>query len=107
MAKFQRITENTFKLMQEVGQVSHEDVVAAWEDDKNGEYVCILPDENRAYYVAHQKVMEEIPVRYGNIWAGVRVWMDSKGFYPNIWSANERGNLELWDKSGRNLGGLV
>lgn len=88
-------------------ELSHDEVVAAWEDDKNGEYITILPDENRAYYVAHGSSLEEIRPVYGNIWSGVRAWMDSKGFYPNIWSANDHGNLSLWSRGGKMLGGLV
>jgi hypothetical protein len=108
MAKFQRINENVFKLMPEAqAAMSAEEVAATWKDDENGEYICVLPDENRAYYCAHRKVMEEIPVRYGNIWSGINVWMDAHGFYPNIWSANDHGNLTLWNRRGKPLGGLV
>ena len=87
--------------------MSAEEVAATWREDETGEYVVVLPDENRAYYVANKKVMEEIPVRYGNIWAGINVWMDSKGFFPNIWSANDHGNLTLWNRRGEPLGGMV
>ena len=108
MAKFQQINENVFKLMPEAKrEMSAEEVAQIWREDENGEYVCVLPDENRAYYCAHKTAMEEIPVRYGNIWAGIRVWMDAKGYYPNIWSANDHGNLTLWGKNGRPLGALV
>jgi len=107
MKTFKRIDENIFKLEEAPKQMSHEDIAAAWEDDKDGEYITVLPDENRAYYVAHGKVMEEIPVRYGNIWSGINVWMNAKGFYPNIWSTNDHGNLTLHNKRGDSLGGLV
>lgn len=108
MTKFQRIDENVFKLMPEAkAEMSAEEVAAIWREDENGEYIVVLPNENRAYYCAQKRVMEEIPIRYGNIWSGINVWMDAHGFYPNIWSANERGNLTLWNKRGEPLGGLV
>jgi hypothetical protein len=88
-------------------ELPHEDVAAAWQDDKNGEYIAVEPDSNRAYYVAHGSRMEEIPAKFGNIWGGIKAWMDAKGFYPNIWSANDHGNVSLHSKSGRYLGGLV
>ena len=108
MTKFQRIDENIFKLMPEAKkEMSAEEVAAIWREDENGEYIAVVPDQNRAYYCAHKIVMEEIPIRYGNIWAGIKVWMDSHGYYPNIWSANERGNLTLYNKSGTPLGAIV
>ena len=107
MKTFKRIDENTFKLEEAPHKMSHEEVVAAWEDDKNGEYVCVMPDENKAYYVAHGVGMEEIPSRSDDIWSGINVWMSAKGFFPNIWSTNDHGNQTLWDKRGNDLGGLV
>lgn len=106
MKKFQQINENIFKLV-EVGELPHEEVAAAWQDDQHGEYISVDPDGNRAYYIAHGTRMEEIPSQYGNIWAGIRAWMNSKGYFPNIWSANDHGNLTLWSRSGKPLGGLV
>jgi hypothetical protein len=88
-------------------KIDAEELQSIWEDDKNGEYIAVLPDENRAYYVAHGKKIEEIPPGRHNIWMGIRTWMDSQEFYPNIWSANKRGNLTLWNHRGEELGGLV
>lgn len=96
----------TAKVISE-GKLSHEEVVDAWENDKNGEYIQIDPDSNSAAYVAHGRVMEKIPTQYGNIWSGISEWMNTKGYYPNIWSVNDHGNVTLWNRSGKSLGGLV
>lgn len=104
MKKFQRIDENIFKLM-EVNELPHEEVATAWEEDKNGEYIQV--GDNKAAYIAHGSVMEQIPAVYGNIWTGIQHWMKTKGFYPNIWSVNDHGNVSMYDRRGNYLGGLV
>jgi len=81
---------------------------ATWEEDKNGEYIQINPDSS-VYFVAHGKAMEQIaPKGTGkDMFRRIGSWMKAKGYYPNIWQVNDHGNVELFDKSGRPLGGLV
>ncbi len=135
--RFQRIDENTFKLM-EVHKYSTEELQTMWDDDKDGEYIQ-LDDSGRAVYVAHGMAMEEIvpptnkreidrfvggppdrvsvtqraPVEYGDeserqMLRMIEEWCKKHNFWPNIWFVNQRGNIELVDrKTGKYLGGLV
>ena len=105
MKKFQRINENTFKLM-EVNEYSAEELEQIWQEDKAGEYIQIN-DNGTAFYVAHGRAMEQIQPQYGNLWAGIRAWMKAKNFSPNIWSVNDHGNVTLHSQTGKSLGGLV
>lgn len=87
-------------------KLSTEELQEIWKDDADGEYVQIN-DDGQAHYIAHGCCMEEIQPAYGNLFAGIRQWMKAKGYYPNIWSVNERGNVEMMDWHGNGLGGLV
>lgn len=110
-----------------------EELAEIWRDDKDGEYVQIN-DDGSAYYVAHGRAMEQIapPVsqqtqrvfRGGdprrqdamsdapvdtveNTFRLIRQWMEAKQFWPNVWSVNDHGNIELYTANGKPLGGLV
>ena len=87
--------------------ISHEEVVQTWEDDKDGEYILVSSDDRTANYIAHGVQSGVIEPKFGSIWTGIRQWMKSHNFYPNIWSINDHGNLSLWNKNGRYLGGIV
>ena len=136
-ALFQRINENTFKLVQEKHQYSTEEIQSLWEDDKNGEYIQFA-DDGSARYIAHGRAMEEIvpstskqtmsrfvggdprkasvtqdvPAEAPDAERGklraVNDWFEKKGIFLNVWYVNERGNVELVDtRTGDFLGGLV
>lgn len=107
MAKFQRISENIFKL-QEADKYSTEELQAMWEDDENGEYIQVS-DDGSARYVAHGRAMEEIAPKGTGDWKYrlINQWFNTHGIFLNIWYVNERGNIELVSRSGKFLGGLV
>lgn len=126
---FQRIDENVFKLSED--KYSTEELQALWQEDEHGEYIQFA-DDGSARYIAHGKAMEtivpptlertrssfvkgkvaDIPMEPGqdadrNRLYKVNQWCSEKGFFPNIWYVNERGNIELVSKTGKFLGGLV
>ena len=89
-------------------ELPFEQVFEAWENDKDGDYISVLPDENRAYYCdGGSSLIEIYPPKNGNIWAGIRAWQEKEGYFPNIWFANDHGNLSLYDNKGNYLGGIV
>jgi hypothetical protein len=106
MATFQRINENVFKLAED--DIPHEEIASMWQEDERGEYIQIN-DKYGTWYVAHGKAIEQIaPPDTGDYkFRLINVWMKNKGFYPNIWYVNERGNVELVSRNGKFLGGLV
>lgn len=106
MAKFQRLNENVFKLVED--HYSTEEIAAMWEEDRGGEYIHIN-DDGSTYYVAHGKAMEQIAPSGTGDWKFrlINQWFNKNGVFLNIWYINERGNVELVSKSGKFLGGLV
>lgn len=104
---FQRIDENTFKLM-EADKYSPEELQAIWQEDEEGEYIQIN-DKYGTWYVAHGKAMEQIaPKDTGDYkFRLINMWMAKHGISYNIWYVNERGNVELVSRNGKFLGGLV
>jgi hypothetical protein len=84
-----------------------EELAETWRDDQSGEYIQLQEYEKRAVYIAHGRFMERIEPKYGDIWAGIRAWCKAKQFWPNIWSVNDHGNVELYSHNGTPLGGLV
>ena len=90
------------------GQMSPDELQSTWEDDKQGEYIQINPDDS-VVYVAHGSAMEQIaPKGSGrDMFRLIGSWMKAKQYFPNIWQVNDHGNVELYSKSGKPLGGLV
>lgn len=101
-------TANVKKKLNE-RQLPTEELAQIWADDKDGEYIQI-DDNGSVRYIAHGMAKEIISNGETNdsvMFAAIRAWMKKKGFFPNIWHVNERGNLELYSSSGTPLGGLV
>ena len=105
-----KVTEN---------QLSHEEVVAAWKDDKSsGEYIGVN-DKGDAYYhnkliVPAERDMSKNGMQWsrgqstGNPdWKGIQAWSTQHNVFFNVWVGNDHGNLELHTISGKPLGGLV
>jgi hypothetical protein len=90
------------------GQMSPDELQSTWEDDKQGEYIQINPDDS-VVYVAHGRAMEQIaPKGSGrDMFRLIGSWMKANQYFPNIWQVNDHGNVELYSKSGKPLGGLV
>jgi len=91
---------------QDEGGDQEPSVADLWNEDKDGEYVQIN-DDGSVVYVAHGSAMETIPVEPENPYPGINAWMEAKGFFPNIWSVNDHGNVTLHDGQGNDLGGVV
>ena len=92
-------------------QLSLEELVEVWDGDRDGEYIQVNQETQEVHSIAHQKSMGQIcpPNQWSQQWLfrKIREWMDHEGFWPNIWGVNERGNVTLYDKRGRDLGGIV
>lgn len=89
-------------------QISTEQLQQMWEEDQQGEYIQINPD-NSVYFIANGRAKEQITS--GNTeqqpFHMISMWMKKNNFFPNVWQVNDHGNIELMDKSGNTLGGLV
>jgi hypothetical protein len=88
-----------------------EEIIEAWENDRDFEYIQIS-DDGGVRYVAHGDWMETIvepnnELSTEEVFKEIRKWQDKHGIYFNIWSVNERGNVELMDNRGNELGGLA
>lgn len=129
-------TANVKKKLNE-RQLPTEELAQIWADDKDGEYIQIDDDGSARYIAHGRameeivppvsrrtmsrfvggdprkvSVTQDVPAEHGKdshnqMFQQIRAWMKKKGFFPNIWHVNERGNLELYSSSGKPLGGLV
>ena len=76
-----------------------------WKEDQNGQYIGT--DDTEAMFISNGVRKSNIVPVNGDIWAGIRAWMEINSFYPNIWTVNERGNIMLRGDHGEDLGGIV
>lgn len=104
----------------------HEEVLAAWQDDKSsGEYIGVN-DKGEAYYqgkliVPSEREKQMVPTGKAGVppewkhgastmnpdWKGIKAWCNQHNFWPNVWVGNDHGNVELYTVNGKPLGGLV
>ncbi len=40
-------------------------------------------------------------------WRAIKAWCAHTGYFPNVWTVNDHGNVELHDVDGNSYGGLV
>jgi hypothetical protein len=86
-------------------ELSVDELAYTWGEDRDGEYIQ-MNDRAGTTYVAHGRPMETISVKPFDFKTAKR-WMRDKGIFLNIWYVNDHGNVELYNASGRSLGGLV
>src|SRR6185295_14429551 len=98
--------QRTIIHMKKTKELPTEELAETWADDKGGEYIQINPDGS-VVEVAHGSCMATILSK--NVatdlpdfqkWAAIRAWMESKQFWPNIWSVNDHVNISLYDAQG-------
>jgi hypothetical protein len=107
-------------------ELPHEEVLAAWEDDKSsGDYIGVN-DKGDAYYqgkliVPSEREKQMVPTGKAGVppewkrgastmnpdWKGIKAWCNQNNFWPNVWVGNDHGNVELYTVNGKPLGGLV
>lgn len=94
-------------------KLSTKKLAEAWRDDEHGEFIQINPDgsvvetaSGRAHKVILTK-QQANDLTHAEVFAAIRDHMQEEGFFPNIWSVNDHGNVTLYDGDGNDLGGLV
>ena len=93
--------------MLEEGPIPHGDLLSAWREDNDGEYVQINPDDS-VWLVRRRKPSTQVaPKGTPNPFPIIAKWMTSGGVVLNIWKVNDHGNVELMSRTGRELGGLT
>jgi len=93
--------------MLEEGPIPLGDLLSAWREDKDGEYVQINPDDS-VWLIRHQRPVFKIaPEGTENPYPIIARWMTKGGVILNIWKVNDHGNVELMSRTGKELGGLV
>lgn len=89
--------------------MTHEEIVEAWEDDKDGDYIQIN-DDGLVVHVHCGSCMERIcgkNTEWDAAIKAIREWYSKNQYWPNIWQVNDHGNVELYDCDGNAMGGLV
>lgn len=87
-------------------ELSADEIAEYWAADQDGEYIQVN-DNGTAAFVSGGRVRKTIQAIEGDIFAGINAWMEDEGFYPNIYSISDHGNVSMYDGTGNYLGGIV
>jgi hypothetical protein len=106
LAQVEEEYEVNYQNWQNPTELVTEAVMEAWEDSEED---IKVNDDGEAFYAG--KLIAQPDANYGTDFVAIRKWMEKNNYFPNVWVANDHGNVSLFsvDKGGKETyrGGLV